>query len=1144
LKNLSNFKPTKCVLSILIVGLFFLSNSIFSQDSSGPVLSAFSQDLNTVDITSGGVTLTIQITVTDSSTIASVSSTPSLTLSSGSTSITSGYQNFSNWSVTSTNSTLWSPSNISPSGWIDASDTSSYNLSGSDLSAINDKSGNFSMTIDGTPTRTTNSLNGLSTFYFDGGESLLSSDQDQVASNGNHWAIGVFRWDSLDNSKDSFWSFDNSNSNSRTYAISSGSAGTTWPGEIDYDGNNSIVSGTAKNPFTVAVVRYNYTIVSVVFNKTGNQIFSRLNGTTRSSVHSYDNNMDQNADYRLFRNRGGAKLAGRLAEHFFKADVPGTGGTDITDVEKAEGYLAHKWGLTSSLPSNHPYKSSAPLTQQVKTYSSSIYLDPDHIPSGNYTISFNHSDFVDENGNQANLPSGYDAFDIQITNNTSDPVLYFDPNNTTSYSESGNTVNDLTTYDNDGTLSNVSHTYPYFSFNGSSSNISVVDANTLEPGSGNFSVEAWVRFGALGSQVIVGKIDDGGNASHMGYGLRMDTSNRVRFEVGDGANSYNTSRYTSTTNRWYQFVGVVDDTNDRIKLYIDGTLFDESTSLTSAIKNTTTQLRIGSYNDNDYGQNLNGDVGVVRIYKRALSSADVEQNYKETVLTYAVISNIPDKNFTGSAITFSPTVTLNGSTLTEGVDYTTTFTNNINAGSASLTINGIGSYLGSKTTSFTIIPDTTAPSVTLSDTDDDNFLASSDTVTITARFNERMTATPTISITGVVTNVAMLRGTAHFTAADIDFNARSANSVYAADMDGDGDMDILSASSGDNTIAWYENINGDGSSWTATDIANDVDGANSVFAADMDGDGDMDILSTSSGDDIIAWYENDGDTNPTWTKNDLSSTGFLDGPRSVFATDIDGDGDMDFVLSSYSNDYIFLYRNNGAANPSWTRSTVGSRIEDGLTDGVLSVIAADMDGDGDKDIVSTSKDDNTIVWYENNNGNGSSWTASVLTTNVSTPKSVYASDIDGDGDMDIVSAEYTFNGFNIQWHENNGNANPSWTTNGISDDPYDINSVFAADMDGDGDMDIVSAEPTFNVINWYENNNGDGSSWTRERITRYASQARSVFAADMDGDGDMDIVSASSGDNTVAWYENNVDYNYTWNVSSTLSTGDYQVTVS
>ena len=117
----------------------------------------------------------------------------------------------------------------------------------------------------------------------------------------------------------------------------------------------------------------------------------------------------------------------------------------------------------------------------MKTYSSSIYLDPDHIPSGNYSIAFDHLDFEDTLGNQASLPSGYDAFEIQITNNTSDPVLYFDPNNKTSYSESGSTVNDLTTYDNDGTLSNVSHTDPYFSFNGSSSNISVVDANTLEP---------------------------------------------------------------------------------------------------------------------------------------------------------------------------------------------------------------------------------------------------------------------------------------------------------------------------------------------------------------------------------------------------------------------------------------------------------------------------------------------------------------------------------------------------------------------------------------------------------------------------------------------------------------------------------------
>ena len=60
------------------------------------------------------------------------------------------------------------------------------------------------------------------------------------------------------------------------------------------------------------------------------------------------------------RNRANERINGRMAEFFMVANIPGTGGTDISEFEKAEGYLAHKWGLTSSLPVSHPYKSSAP----------------------------------------------------------------------------------------------------------------------------------------------------------------------------------------------------------------------------------------------------------------------------------------------------------------------------------------------------------------------------------------------------------------------------------------------------------------------------------------------------------------------------------------------------------------------------------------------------------------------------------------------------------------------------------------------------------------------------------------------------------------------------------------------------------------
>ena len=77
-----------------------------------------------------------------------------------------------------------------------------------------------------------------------------------------------------------------------------------------------------------------------------------------------------------------------------------------------------------------------------------------------------------------------------------------------------------------------------------------------------------------------------------------------------------------------------------------------------------------------------------------------------------------------------------------------------------------------------------------------------------------------------------------FTAADIDTSADGARSVFAADMDGDGDLDIISASLLDDTIAWYENDGNADPTFTATDIATSADGAYSVFAADMDGDGD------------------------------------------------------------------------------------------------------------------------------------------------------------------------------------------------------------------------------------------------------------------------------------------------------------------
>jgi Na+/citrate or Na+/malate symporter len=81
-------------------------------------------------------------------------------------------------------------------------------------------------------------------------------------------------------------------------------------------------------------------------------------------------------------------------------------------------------------------------------------------------------------------------------------------------------------------------------------------------------------------------------------------------------------------------------------------------------------------------------------------------------------------------------------------------------------------------------------------------------------------------------------------------------SVYAADLDGDGDLDVLSASNYDDKIAWYAN-DGMGHFGPQQVITTAAAGARSVYAADLDGDGDLDVLSASSDDDKIAWYENE-----------------------------------------------------------------------------------------------------------------------------------------------------------------------------------------------------------------------------------------------------------------------------------------------
>ena len=339
---------------------------------------------------------------------------------------------------------------------------------------------------------------------------------------------------------------------------------------------------------------------------------------------------------------------------------------------------------------------------------------------------------------------------------------------------------------------------------------------------------------------------------------------------------------------------------------------------------------------------------------------------------------------------------------------------------------------------------------------------------------------------------------------DITYSAY-AEKVFSADIDGDGNMDVLSASSRDNKISWYKNLGG-GNFDRAIVISSNAMGAFSVYAADLDNDGDLDVLSASEDDNKIAWYENLG--GGVFGNEKIISL-LASGARDVKAADIDGDGDLDVVSANMGSTVgISWYENLGGGNfgPRQTITT--------LANGANTVLCIDFDADGDIDVLSSSTYDGKLALYENLGG-GSFATQQVLAVR-NNAKSIAVGDLDGDGDLDIVGAGDGF----VHLYENLGNGSFTFR---ISIPQPKVNCVYLEDIDSDGDLDVFVANSENDKIAYYENL----GNWSlaaeviihfRQGASNYAT---SVYVADIDNDGLKDVLSSSSNNSyNVSWYKN------------------------
>ena len=345
---------------------------------------------------------------------------------------------------------------------------------------------------------------------------------------------------------------------------------------------------------------------------------------------------------------------------------------------------------------------------------------------------------------------------------------------------------------------------------------------------------------------------------------------------------------------------------------------------------------------------------------------------------------------------------------------------------------------------------------------------------------------------------------------DLSSSETGVRSAAAADFDGDGDLDLLSAAEGLDRVTWWPYDPATGFSTTAQVIAGSFDGAYSAIATDLDQDGDLDVLATASVGHELSWFSNSGD-GATWTEHLIDDT--LMAPRHVVSADLDGDFDLDVVVTAATDDKIYTYENQGL--PENQRGGTWSRSEVAGVDEPHALATLDLDSDGDPDLVGSALGDDSLFWLENL---GTGWSEHTLEPGVGGPHGIAVADIDSDGDPDLATALTTDSSLrwwsNLAPHRSNLFGETLQVEHNMSAATY----IRTADMDQDGDPDLVSASPNNDRIRWWRNPNDGSDNWPHIQVGTL-NRAYGLDLADMDGDGDTDVLVAAL-DGPVRWWEN------------------------
>lgn len=324
--------------------------------------------------------------------------------------------------------------------------------------------------------------------------------------------------------------------------------------------------------------------------------------------------------------------------------------------------------------------------------------------------------------------------------------------------------------------------------------------------------------------------------------------------------------------------------------------------------------------------------------------------------------------------------------------------------------------------------------------------------------------------------------------------------IVSADFDSDGDNDLATANNTAGSLSVLMN-NGDGTFATKSDYSAGTD-EYAIAASDLDNDGDIDLAVTNRNSSTASVLKNNGDG--TFATAVTYGTG--SGAYFIQSADLNGDGFMDLAVTNTFVGNISILLNNGNA-------TFASAVSYSPGGSLGTLSCADVNGDRKLDLVVADYANNSVsVLLGNGNGTFAAKYGIAVGT---TPTGVTVADFDGDKDNDIVAGNAGGGNFSVLLNNGDGTF-----ASAVSYGAADVQFISSADVDGDGDVDVLCTNyPSgLRVIK----NNGDGTFGSSKLYSTGSSNFGYVLsaAADFDGDGDMDIAVSASDSNIVSVFNN------------------------